>query len=297
MHGFKTAFKYGFIATTAAIGTLVLGTQVLAAETGPAGSAGDQVKHFRQLGPDSLPTPNIFRNAAGAPGPAYWQQQANVDIDAALDEDKKRIVATMKLDYVNNSPDELSYIWLALDQNRFKDGSLARESTIASAAGSRRGDGSGSEDRISFGAMRYSQAMEDREYGFEFTSVTGADGKDLSYTVNDTMMRIDIPEGLAPEARFMVNIDWEHNIIDEEAVGGRGGYECFTAEEEDGNCTFSLAQWFPRMAAYTDYTGWQNKQFLAAASSRSNLETTTSTSPCRPIISWPLPACCKIRVR
>ena len=262
MRGITKAIKYSVIATTVAIGTLIIGTQALAAETGPAGSAGDQVKHFRQLGPESLPTPNIFRNAAGAPGPAYWQQQANVDINAALDEDKKRIVATMKLDYVNNSPDELNYIWLALDQNRFKDGSLARESTIASAAGSSRGDGSGSEDRISFGAMRYSQAMEDREYGFEFTSVTGADGEDLSYTVNDTMMRIDIPEGLAPEARFTVNIDWEHNIIDEEAVGGRGGYECFTAEEEDGNCTFSLAQWFPRMAAYTDYTGWQNKQFL-----------------------------------
>jgi len=260
MNGIKKAFKYGLIVSTTAVGALVLSTQAFA-EDGPAGSAGDQVSKFRQLGTE-LPTANIFRNAAGAPGPAYWQQQANVNIDAALDEDEKRIIASMEIDYVNNSPDTLRYIWLALDQNRFKDGSLARESTIASAAGSRRGDGRAGADRISFGTMRYQQAMEDREYGFEFKAVTDADGEDLSYIINDSMMRIDIPEGLEPDARFVFKIDWDHNIIDEEAVGGRGGYECFTKEEEDGNCIFGLAQWFPRMAAYTDYTGWQNKQFL-----------------------------------
>ena len=264
MSAITKAFKYGLIASITAIGTLVLTTEAFATDNtsdGPAGSYGDQVAKFRQLGTE-LPTPNIFRNASGAPGPAYWQQQANVNIDAALDEDEKRIIASMDIDYVNNSPDKLNYIWLALDQNRFKDGSLARESTIASAAGSRRGDGRAGSDRVSFGTMRYQQAMEDREYGFEFKSVTDADGEDLSYIINDSMMRIDLPEGLAPDACLTFKIDWEHNIIDEEAVGGRGGYECFTDEDEDGNCIFGLAQWFPRMAAYTDYTGWQNKQFL-----------------------------------
>ena len=143
MRELKIAFTYGLITTTVAIGSLAYGAQAFAndkTKDGPAFGAGDQVKHFRQLGPESLPTPNIFRNAAGAPGPAYWQQQANVNIDAALDEDEKRITASMEIDYVNNSPDTLNYIWLALDQNRFKDGSLARESTVASAAGSRRID-------------------------------------------------------------------------------------------------------------------------------------------------------------
>jgi len=73
MRGLKSAFTYGVIATTAAVGSLTLDTYAMA-EDGPAGSAGDQVKHFRQLGPESLPTPNIFRNAAGAPGPAYLRQ-------------------------------------------------------------------------------------------------------------------------------------------------------------------------------------------------------------------------------
>ena len=265
MSAILSAFKYGFTISAAAIGVLLIGETALANDTqskGPAFSDGDQVAKFRQLGPESLPSPNIYRSASGAPGPAYWQQQANVTIDAALDEDKKRIAASMEIDYVNNSPDTLNYIWLALDQNRFKDGSTARMSTTAGAAGSSRGDGSSANDRLTFSALRYQHAMEDREYGFEFSSVTDAAGRPLSYIINDTMMRIDLPRPLAPDARFTFNVDWDHNIIDEEAVGGRGGYECFNEEDEDGNCIFGLAQWFPRMAAYTDYTGWQNKQFL-----------------------------------
>ena len=256
-----TSLKFGTAMTAAATIVLLLGSTAHA--DGPAFSPTDQVAKFRQLGPESLPTPNIFRNAAGAPGPAYWQQRASHQIDVTLDEDKRRIIASMDIEYVNQSPDTLKYIWLALDQNRFKDGSLARTSTIASAAGSRRGDGSGSEDRYSFGALRYEQAMEDREYGFEFKSVTDAQGNALSYVINDSMMRIDLETALEPEDVLNFSIDWEHNIIDEEAVGGRGGYETFEDDRDGkGNDIFGLAQWFPRLAAYTDYTGWQNKQFL-----------------------------------
>ena len=260
MRALITALKFGFILSAAsAISLALVGT---AFADGPAGSPTDQVSKFRQLGTE-LPTPNIFRNAAGAPGPAYWQQRASHTIDVSLDEDNRRITASMDIEYVNGSPDTLKYIWLALDQNRFKDGSLARESTIASAAGSRRGDGSGGADRLSFGALRYSQAMEDREYGFEFTSVTNAKGRALSYVINDSMMRIDLDRPLAPDEVLNFSIDWEHNIIDEVAVGGRGGYETFEDDRGGkGNDIFGLAQWFPRLAAYTDYTGWQNKQFL-----------------------------------
>ena len=80
MSAISKAFKYGLIASITAIGTLVLTTEAFATDNtsdGPAGSYGDQVAKFRQLGTE-LPTPNIFRNASGAPGPAYWQQQANV---------------------------------------------------------------------------------------------------------------------------------------------------------------------------------------------------------------------------
>jgi hypothetical protein len=260
MRTLMTSLKFGFILSAAALVSMALVSKAHA--EGPAGSPTDQVRKFRQLGTE-LPTPNIFRNAAGAPGPAYWQQRASHKIDVALDEDRRRLTASMDIEYVNGSPDTLRYIWLALDQNRFKDGSLARESAVASAAGSRRGDGSGGADRLSFGALRYAQAMEDREYGFEFKSVTDSRGRALSYVINDSMMRIDLETPLEPEDVLNFSIDWEHNIIDEVAVGGRGGYETFKDDRDgEGNDIFGLAQWFPRLAAYTDYTGWQNKQFL-----------------------------------
>ncbi len=256
MSKLTSAIRLSFLSVILSIGLIFVATEALA--DGPAGNKNDQVRKFRQLGTE-LPTPNIYRNASGAPGPAYWQQQANYVINATLDEDERRIIAKSTIDYVNNSPDPLNYIWVALDQNRFKDGSLARESATASAAGSRRGQGSGASDRVSFSSLRYAQAQEDRDYGFEFKAVTDKNGRDLNYTINDSMMRIDLATPLAPEASTAINIDWDHNIIDEVAVGGRGGYEYF---EEDGNYIFGLAQWFPRLAAYTDYTGWQNKQFL-----------------------------------
>ena len=259
------AFKFATLGTLAAMGVLMLGTQAFAEESdtvsanGPAGSTGDSVKHYRQLG-TQLPSPNIYRNASGAPGPGYWQQQVDYKIDATLDEKNRRIIAESDISYLNNSPDSLNYLWLALDQNRFKDGSLARRSsTAADAISPRRGNGKASNDIYSYRALRYEQAQDAREYGFEFKAITDSEGTALPYVVNDTMLRIDLPQPLAPNSRVDIQINWEHNIIDEVAIGGRGGYEYFP---EDDNYIFGIAQWFPRLAAYTDYTGWQNKQFL-----------------------------------
>jgi len=262
MTGIKDALKFASVTTLGAVAALVLGTQTFANDgtnaNGPAGSPGDEVSKFRQLD-HVLPSPNIYRSASGAPGPGYWQQSANHIMDIRLDEDKRRIFAESDIEYTNNSPDKLNYIWLALDQNRFKDGSLERRSATASAAGSRRGDGAGGSDSYSFFALRKEQAYEDREYGFEFQAIMDEDGEALPYVINDSMMRIDLPEPLETGDTITIQVDWEHNILDEVAIGGRGGYEYF---EEDDNYIFGMAQWFPRLAAYTDYTGWQNKQFL-----------------------------------
>lgn len=255
------AFKLSTLTAGALVLVLAASSDVLANDApgrGVAGSQTDAAAKFRQMGTE-FRSPNIYRSASGAPGPGYWQQRANVDIDATLDEARQHITAEMDIEYVNNSPDSLNYIWLALDQNRFKDGSLARESATASSAGTSRGQGAGGSDSYSFGQLRYEQAMEDREYGFEFNQIADMSGGEMSYFVNDSMLRIDLPEPLAPGATFSFQVDWEHNIIDEEAVGGRGGFEYF---EEEDNYIFAMAQWFPRLAAYTDYTGWQNKQFL-----------------------------------
>ena len=230
---------------------------VTAFADGPAGSPTDQVSKFRQLEPD-LPTPNVFRTASGAPGPAYWQQDVDYVIDVKLDNNKQRLIASETISYTNNSPDTLNYLWVSLDQNRFKSGSLALTSEIASAAGTRR-DSAGSGDSYSFSALRRAQAFEKQPHGYEIKSVKNDSNRNMNYTINDTMMRIDLDTPLAPEGTIEFSISWAHNIIDEAAIGGRGGYEHFP---ENDSYIYGIAQWFPRLAAYTDYTGWQNKQFL-----------------------------------
>lgn len=247
-------------ATLSALGLATVGFSFIgmtAHADGPAGSSTDQVAKFRQLAPD-LPTPNVFRTASGAPGPAYWQQDVDYIIDVKLDDDKKRLIASETITYTNNSPDTLTYLWVSLDQNRFKDGSLARESAVASASGTRR-DRSGPGDSYSFSALRRAQAFAERPHGYEIKSVRDDSNRNMDYTINDTMMRIDLDTPLSPEASIEFSIAWEHNIIDEAAIGGRGGYEHFP---ENDSYIYGIAQWFPRLAAYTDYTGWQNKQFL-----------------------------------
>ena len=262
MTGIKSALKFASLTTIGAMSMLVVGAEAFANENDKvnvtAGSPLDAAAKFRQLD-HLLPSPNIYRSASGAPGPGYWQQRASHTMDIRLDEDERRIYAESDIEYTNNSPDTLNYIWLALDQNRFKDGSLERRSATASAAGSRRGDGAGGADSYSFFALRKEQAFEDRQYGFEFNAIMDEDGDALPYVINDSMMRIDLDEPLESGETITIQVDWEHNILDEVAIGGRGGYEYF---EEEDNYIFGMAQWFPRLASYTDYTGWQNKQFL-----------------------------------
>ncbi len=255
MAKFFTAIRYGTCAAITTALTLSFGLQAYA--DGPAGSKNDSAAKFRQLGQE-LPTPNVYRNASGAPGVKYWQQQADYKIDVTLDENKKQIIASETITYKNNSPDTLKYLWVQLDQNRFKDSSTARMSEIASASGTRR-DRAGSGDSLSYSALRRFQAFEDTKHGHKIISVLDGKGKPLNYVINDTMMRIDLPVPLAPKDRTQFSIDWQFNIINEAAVGGRGGYEHFPKTD---TYLYFLAQWFPRMASYTDYTGWQHKQFL-----------------------------------
>ena len=245
----------GLLTTLFAIGLVLLGGKAFA--EGPPGSATDQVAKFRQLGQD-LPTPNVFRNAAGAPGPAYWQQQADYKINVALDEDKKSLTGALTITYTNNSPDTLSYLWVQLDQNRFEDGSVARLSETSATSGTRRSS-SAAGDKLSYNALARQQALNDGDYGAHITAVTDARGDDISFTINNTMMRIDLEKPLPPQGVVTFSIDWTHNIIDEAIVGGRGGYEYFP---DTDTYIWFLAQWFPRMAAYSDYDGWHNKQFL-----------------------------------
>ncbi|MGM0629662.1 MAG: M1 family metallopeptidase [Pseudomonadota bacterium] len=203
---------------------------------------------FRQLNDDKFRSPNIYRTASGAPGHAYWQQEADYKIQVALDDENQRITAKSTITYTNNSPDTLRYLWVQLDQNRFKKDSIGPQSRA-----------SGSLERVSFSRMESMLTQESFPAGYELTEISKENGEPLAHYVNDTMLRLDLSEPLESGESVTFNINWQFNIIEAEVLGGRGGYEYF---EDDGNYLYEMAQWFPRMAAYYDAEGWQNKQFV-----------------------------------
>jgi hypothetical protein len=202
---------------------------------------------FEQLG-TIMPTPNEYRTASGAPGPKYWQQRADYDIKCTLDEKNLKLTGSETITYFNNSPDVLTYLWLQLDENQHSSVNNAnyQNSNVTPAQ---------STDRT---LDRMEEAKSDNGYGHKITKMTDATGKKLNYTVNKTMMRIELPAPLKPGQRFVLNIEWNYKLSDRQQRGGRGGYEFFP---EDGNHEFTMAQWFPRLCVYSDFQGWQNHQF------------------------------------
>lgn len=203
---------------------------------------------FEQLG-TILPTPNVYRTASGAPGPSYWQQRADYDITCTLDENKLRLTGSETITYYNNSPDELTYLWLQLDENQlstvnnanYQDGSSMRGNYVNETM-----------------LENLEKLKTDNGYGDKIQKITDASGKALSYTINKTMMRVDLPIVLKPGQKYIFKVDWYYNISDRMKYGGRGGYEYFP---EDGNYLFTMTQWYPRLCVYSDFQGWQNHQF------------------------------------
>ncbi len=205
---------------------------------------------FKQLDED-LPTPNEYRTGSGAPGHKYWQNRADYVIDVELDDTKQRIVGRETVTYKNASPDTLTYLWLQIDQNLFAKDSDAQKTQAAPNFG---GNG------LPISVVEQI-AARDYDGRVNVTEVSDATGKPLRHTLNRTMMRIDLPAPLAPGGSFVFNVAWNYNINNQRIFGGRTGYEYFA---RDGNYIYEIAQWFPRMAAYTDYQGWQTHQYLGA---------------------------------
>ncbi|MEX1191867.1 MAG: M1 family metallopeptidase [Brumimicrobium sp.] len=200
---------------------------------------------FKQLH-EELPTPNTYRTASGAPGHEYYQQQANYDIEVELDDDKQTIKGKERITYINNSPDQLEYLWLQLDQNVRAQDSDSKLINVDRM-----------EDFRSLGAVH--RKMFEFDGGFKVGKVKATNGDDLKYAINKTMLRIDLKKPLKPGASISFELEWWYNINDRMKIGGRSGYEYF---EEEDNYLYTIAQWFPRMCVYNDVEGWQNKQFL-----------------------------------
>lgn len=200
---------------------------------------------FEQLG-SMVRDPSMYRSASGAPGPNYWQQRADYVINVELDDEKQRITGSETITYTNNSPDPLTYLWLQLDENEH-----------APNAESRQFDANTMDDKMSISQLQ-KMVEPKKDYGVHIQKVSDAGGKQMDYIINYTMMRINLATQLAPGAKISFKIDWYYNVSDRMVEGGRGGYEFFP---EDGNYLYTITQWYPRMAVYSDFQGWQNKQF------------------------------------
>lgn len=236
-----------------------------AAAQGIQQTKGDFEDKFRQLD-EVLPSPNVYRNAAGEPGHEYWQQEADYSIKVNLDESERRLTASQTVTYKNNSPDTLRYLWLQLDQNRFREDSIAEmtRTFTAKEPGSVNARAAVT-PQVTLRSLRRMQSQADTQHGYDITQVADARGNSLPNTIVGTLMRIDLPRPLAPGRSTSFQISWEYNLVEQKAMGGRAGYEHFPDDErEGGNDIFLVAQWFPRMIAYSDYEGWHNKEFLGS---------------------------------
>lgn len=225
----------------------LVGTLLVMAQEAKLGSP---VQKFQQL-ESLLPAPSQQRLATGAPGAAYWQNRADYDIRVELDDDKRTLTADSTVTYHNASPDTLDYLWVQLDQNY-----LSRNADSRMVPNAKRGVDL---KKFSYTALDRLLAYETYDGELKVTKLTDAEGRGIPHTIVKTMMRLDLPKPLKPGADFVFKIAWNFPINDAKRIMARTGYEFF---KEDGNSIYTIAQWFPRMAAYTDYGGWINKQFL-----------------------------------
>jgi len=216
-------------------------------------------KKFEQLG-TLLPTPNDYRNASGAPGKDYWQQRADYDISIEIDDKNQTVTGSETITYYNQSPDDLKYLWIQLDQNIRSKNSTSRSLS------------SSNWDRDSYSGIRMAKKLNgkklaaitgDRVYngGFNIQLVQDGSGNDLDYVINNTMMRVELPQTLNSGGKYTFSIKWNYLVNDRLKDGGRSGYEYFP---KDDNYLYTIAQFYPRMAAYLDNEGWQNKQFIGS---------------------------------
>lgn len=172
-----------------------------------------------------------FRSASGKPGPAYWQNNADYKITATLDDRKNTIAGNVEINYINNSPDQLDYVWLQLDQNMFsKEG---RGQAISPLTKSRYGDANASFDG-----------------GYAISSVTDLTGKPVDYIITDTRMQIRLSQALtAKGGKAGFKIQYSYTIPE------YGADRTGILKAAKGN-VFAIAQWFPRVCVYDNIRGW-----------------------------------------
>ena len=216
-------------------------------------SQGKWDQKFEQLG-TTIASPNNYRTASGAPGINYWQQKADHKIKVEINDENQVLTGSENITYYNNSPDVLTYLWVQLDQNVRAQDSETPLVTPNKMRNTMNGKGLQS---ITYEYTNSKGNLYDG--GFKIHKVTNSSNNKISYDIVKTMMRINLESPMETGDSFSFNIDWSYTINDRMKLGGRGGYEYFP---DDKNYSYTIAQFFPRMAVYDDKEGWQNKQFL-----------------------------------
>ena len=234
----KSKFTIGFTFSFVLLSCVLLHSQTQQGHTNN--------NKFKQLY-DQFADPNKYHNASGAPGVEYFQQKVDYVMDIELDDENSRLYGEETITYTNNSPDQLPYLWIQLDQNIRKKDAPALE---------KNGTGNSITMRPSSFVSDYVDGPFDG--GFNVDWVKDENGNALSYKINQTMMRVDLPQAIQPGGSYVFQIKWWYNINDHVEKRGRSGYEFF---KEDGNKAYVIAQFFPRLCVYNDVEGWQNYQF------------------------------------
>lgn len=208
---------------------------------------------FEQLGSDEIPTPNNYRTGSGSPGPDYWQQRADYVIEAEVNDEKQELTGKEVITYYNNSPESLNYLWMQLEQNIFSKDNFTNKIKEGALY-----------DSLPAYFLTYSSiSLADYDGALKIKSVNDAKGKPLSYVINYTMMRIDLPSPLKSGEKIIFSVEWSYKDYERMLFqDGRGGYEYFP---QDGNYLYAFTEWYPRMCVFDDYEGWQNKQFISQA--------------------------------
>lgn len=193
------------------------------------------------------PTPDECRLASGFPGPGYWQQRADYDIEVSLDEDSKQVRGSAVLTYTNRSPHELRYVWLQLDNNIFARDSDAALAELAPDL-----------SHFSYGTLASLLALETFDGRIQIDALTDAAGTPLRHRLAETLMRVDPVEPIPPGGIYQLKVSWHYTLNDATVIRARTGYEPF----DDGNAIFEVAHWYPRVAVYSEHRGWHADPFL-----------------------------------
>ena len=226
------------------------------AQNPPAANTQSDIGHYDPrltFAPLTLPDPvNAYRSSNGAPGPQYWQNEADYELHATLDTAKKQLRVTETITYTNNSPDTLPSLWVQLEQNIYREDSRAHIISAGSPRPRRR--------RSTPAADTNAPPQKMTTDGFVFDSVEIEQGKQTTkanYLINDTRMQIRLMQPLKSHGQVKIHMQYHYEIPGE--WGGRTSW----GMSEQGEI-YDIAQWYPRMCVYDDLRGWDTLPYLGS---------------------------------